>query len=155
MGLTASLVVATVAACSAQPSRSDAVGQVTYSCCETKDIDTLYQPGQALTIHWLVSRSDMPGATPPSVELAARLTGPFATVEALKAGTGDPPAAGLVTYTATAVRPSGMPGEQPVSTIAIQSTAKPGYYDLRTSVTGLSGHDQVGGASIIRMISRV
>jgi hypothetical protein len=152
-GLLATLVVAGVAACAAQPSRSPAVPQVTYSCCETKDVDTLYQPGQTLTIHWIVNRSDESGATPLPVELGARLTGPFATVEALKAATSDSQTAPeLVTLTAAVVRPSGRPGERPVSTIAIGSAAKPGYYNLRTAITGISDRDEVGGASIIKVI---
>jgi hypothetical protein len=153
--LFAAVVLVPVAACDAQPSQSDAVAQVTYSCCEAGDVDTLYQPGQTLTIHWMVNRSDEPDATPLPVELAARLTGPFATVEALKAVTDDSqPAPGLATFAATAVRPSGLPGERPVSTIAIGPAAAPGYYNLHTSVTGLNERDEVGGASIVQVRPR-
>jgi hypothetical protein len=151
----AAVALVAVAACAAQPERSDAVAQVTYSCCEAVDVDTPYQPGQTLTIHWTVNRADEPDATRIPVELTARLTGPFATVEALKAVTDDSQTApGLITFAAAAVRPSGLPDEQPVSTIAIGSTAAPGYYNLRTSVVGLNDGGEDGGASIVKVIPK-
>ncbi|MBM0235877.1 hypothetical protein JNW88_00040 [Micromonospora sp. ATA32] len=125
---------------------------VTYTCCEAGDVDRLYQPGQTLTVHWTVESPD-PGATPPQVELTARLTGPFATIDDLKAAAEDTHAvSGLATFAAAPVRPSGTPDERPVSTIVIGPEAKPGYYNLITSVIG--DDDTASGASIVRVVPR-
>ncbi|MFG2045436.1 hypothetical protein [Dactylosporangium sp. NPDC048998] len=127
-----------------------AAAQVTYTCCEARDVDTLYRPGQTLTVHWIVSGSDQPGATQPHVELAARLIGPYASVDTLKAATDDQTPSEAVTFAAAPVRPSGTPDERPVSTIVIGPEAKPGYYNLITSVTGEGS--TVSGASIIHVV---
>lgn len=147
------LLVAAVSACAGQGPQSDAVAQVTYSCCEAKDVETLYRPGQTLTIHWIVNRSDEPGATTQPVELAAHLTGPFATVEELKAATGDARAVpGLATFRAAVIRPSGIPDERPVSVITIGSAAGTGYYNLSTTVTQLDEGSRAGGDGIIQVV---
>ncbi|MBM0258105.1 hypothetical protein JNW89_16060 [Micromonospora sp. 4G55] len=127
---------------------------VTYSCCEAQDVDRPYQPGQTLTVHWTVESPDEPGRTPPQVELTARLTGPFATVGDLKAATeGTPNVPRLVTLAAAPVRPSGTPDERPVSTVAIGSDAKPGYYNLVTSVVD-GGNTASGGGSIVQVVPK-
>ncbi|MFG3701198.1 hypothetical protein ACGF5C_25295 [Micromonospora sp. NPDC047620] len=147
------LVTPLLAACGAEPSGPVAAVPVTYTCCEAQDVDRLYQPGQTLTVHWTVESPGEPGATPPQVELTARLTGPFATVGDLKDATAATPAVpGLVTFAAAPVRPSGTPDERPVSTIVIGPDAKPGYYNLVTSVVG--DNTASGGGSIVRVAPR-
>jgi len=74
--------------------------------------------------------------------LNAHLDGPFGSVADLKSG-----AAGPQTVAAASVRPTGVAGEQPVSTILIPLTAQPGYYDLVTSV-GEPGSTFSGGSVI-------
>ncbi|NED51523.1 hypothetical protein G3I24_11490 [Micromonospora aurantiaca] len=118
-----------------------------YTCCQDLDVDRPYQPGQTLTVQWTVESPDEPGSTSPQVELTARLTGPYGTVDDLKAASAAP---GLVTFTATPVRPTGTPGERPASTIAIGPAAKPGFYDLVTSVIG-DGNTTASGSSIIQV----
>jgi hypothetical protein len=153
VGIVACLAVPLLASCSAEPVKPVATTQMAYSCCEAKDVDTLYQPGQTVTVHWTVQSPDNPAASPPQVELAARLTGPYATVDGLKAATADTrSAAGEVTFTAAPVRPSGAPDERPVSTIAIGPDAKPGYYSLITSIR--EDGDTADGAGIVRVVPK-
>ncbi|MGC4815186.1 hypothetical protein ACLQ29_32135 [Micromonospora sp. DT228] len=155
--LLACLVMPLLAACDADP--ADPAGpvtatSVTYSCCEARDVDRPYQPGQTLTVHWAVESPDEPGGTPPQVELTARLTGPFAAVGDLKAATeGTPTVPGLVTFAAAPVRPSGTPDERPISTIVIAADAKPGYYNLVTAVVG-GDNTASGGGSVVRVVPR-
>ncbi|MER7445074.1 hypothetical protein [Micromonospora avicenniae] len=147
------LVVPLLAACSTEPAGPVTAAPATYTCCEAQDVDRLYQPGQTLTVHWTVESPDERGGTPPQVELTARLTGPFATVGDVKAATeGTPSAPGLVTFTAAPVRPSGTPDERPVSTIVIAPEAKPGYYNLVTSVR--SDDNTASGGSIVRVVPK-
>ncbi|MEU2702391.1 hypothetical protein [Micromonospora aurantiaca (nom. illeg.)] len=141
------LAVPLLAACGAEPSEMVAEVPPTYTCCEDLDVDKPYQPGQTLTVHWTVESPDEPGSASPQVELAARLTGPFGTVDDLKAASAVP---GLVTFTATPVRPTGTPGERPASTIVIGPDAEPGFYDLATSVVG-DGNTTTSGSSIIQV----
>lgn len=101
-----------------------------------------------MSVHWAVEAPKGPTAGTAQVELTARLTGPSATVDELKAaGT-----AGELTFTAVPVRPSGAPGERPVSTILIGSDARPGYYNLVTAVTRGAGSQS--GASIVRVVAK-
>ncbi|MER5607651.1 hypothetical protein AB0F93_07540 [Micromonospora tulbaghiae] len=142
------LAVPLLAACGAEPSEmAEEVPPPAYTCCEDLDVDKPYHPGQTLTVRWTVHSSDEPGSTSQPVELAAQLTGPFGTVDDLKAASAAP---GLVTFTATPVRPTGNPGERPASTIAIGPAAKPGFYDLVTSVIG-DGNTTASGSSIIQV----
>ncbi|NES29193.1 hypothetical protein GCE86_18395 [Micromonospora terminaliae] len=127
---------------------------VSYRCCEAQDIERPYQPGQTLTVHWTVESPDGPGGGHPQVELTARLTGPFATVSDLKAATeANPNAPGPVTFAAAPVRPSGLPDERPVSSVVIGPDARPGYYNLVTSVVD-GGNTASGGGSIVRVVPR-
>lgn len=142
------LVVPLLAACGAEPSEMVAeVPPPAYTCCEDLDVDRPYHPGQTLTVRWTVESPDEPGSTSPQVELTAHLTGPYGTVDDLKAASA---VAGLVTFTATPVRPAGTPGERPVSTIVIGPDAEPGFYDLVTSVVG-DGNTTTSGSSIIQV----
>ncbi|MFC0100984.1 hypothetical protein ACFFKH_26140 [Micromonospora marina] len=144
------LAVPLLAACGTGPSEV-AAAPPTYTCCEALDVDRPYQPGQTLTVHWTVEFPDEPSSTSPQVELAARLTGPYGTVDDLKAASTVP---GLVTFEAAPVRPVGAPGERPVSTIAIGADAEPGFYDLTTSVIG-DGNTTTSGSSIVQVTPKV
>jgi len=146
----AAAVVAFLAACDAGAPENDgaAPAQLTYTCCSATDVDTLYHPGQTMSVHWMV---EGPATGSPQVELTASLTGPYPTADELKADDSGT-AAGKVTFTAAPVRPAGTPGEHPVSTIAIGSDARPGYYNLTTSMKQGGATD--GGASIVRVVAR-
>lgn len=105
-----------------------------------------------MSVHWTAKAPNDPATGSPHVELTARLTGPYSTVDDLKAA-GDPQTAtGSVTFTAPPIRPTGTAGEQPVSTILISSDARPGYYNLTTSTNQDGG--SFSGASIIRVVAK-
>ena len=116
----------------------------TYTCCVAADINQIYHPGDTLSIHWIVQGSPAPSGAVLRFELNAHLDGPFGSVTELKGG-----AAGKQTVAAAPLRPTGVAGEQPVSTIQIPLTAEPGYYNLVTSV-GARG-STFSGASIIQI----
>ncbi|HEV7710632.1 MAG TPA: hypothetical protein VGP16_20730 [Asanoa sp.] len=137
------LALASLTACTAEPSTPPAV-TVTYTCCVATDVETPYQPGQTMTVHWIVQTPEEPVSGPPQVELTASLTGPYASADDLKGG-----AAGAATYTAAPVRPSGAPDEQPVSTIVIGADAQPGLYNLVTSANQDGATS--GGSSVVRV----
>lgn len=123
----------------------------TYTCCDGEDVNTVYQPGQEMTIHWIVRPGTDPAAKPAEVELTARLTGPYGSASELKSAGGGRarPALGEVTFDAQPVRPSGAAGDRPVSVIPIAEDALPGYYNLIFAVH--QGGGGVSGASVVRV----
>ncbi|MEV4210103.1 hypothetical protein [Micromonospora sp. NPDC049662] len=123
----------------------------TYTCCDGEDVDTVYQPGQEMTVHWIVRPGTDPAAKPAKAELTARLTGPYGDVSEVKSAGGGTarPALGEVTFEAQPVRPSGAAGERPVSVIPIAEDALPGYYNLIFAVH--QGGEGVSGASVVRV----
>ncbi|MGC5051052.1 hypothetical protein ACLQ2S_06335 [Micromonospora sp. DT48] len=135
--LVACLVVPPLTGCVTVRTETPMAPPVTYTCCETADIDRLYAPGQMFTLHWIVEESGEQSTTPPRpVDLEAELTGPFATVEALKAAMESSAGpAGPATFKAETVRTSSEPGHRPVSTSAIPTDAGTGFYNLVTTVT--------------------
>ncbi|WP_341718621.1 hypothetical protein QQG74_02250 [Micromonospora sp. FIMYZ51] len=147
-------VVPLLAGCIAEVSHAPAASRLEYSCCETADLEKLYQPGQTFTLHWIVGVRDAAATTPVRVELQASLTGPYATEAQLKdAETGTVTVPGLATYTAEPVRPTGTPDEQPVSVIPIAPEAKPGYYKLVSSM--IDDDATATGTSIIQIVPRI
>jgi hypothetical protein len=128
---------------------------VTYSCCAEADTARTYRPGETLTAHWIVKVTEQPPAGPATagpVELTAGLSGPYASGTTLKQDqSGSDRAAGAVAYTAAPVHPSGRRDEQPVSTVRIAPDARPGYYNLATTVSQDGG--SVAGASIIQIVA--
>jgi hypothetical protein len=151
--LIACLTLASLVGCSADPSMPASATSTTYTCCEANDVDRAYHPGETLTIHWIVTSPTGAAAPSPGVELTARLTGPYQTVDKLKAATPDTRHVdGKATFTAPPVHPSGKPDEQPVSTIAIGADAEPGYYNLEFSVATSGGTS--GGASIVQVVAK-
>jgi hypothetical protein len=126
---------------------------VRYTCCGATDVEKLYEPGETLTVQWTVKAPDGPVVAPPQVELTARLTGPYDTVDKLKTSEADTKAAaGDVAFAAAPIRPAGTPDERPVSKMVISPAAEPGYYNLITSVR--QDHSTSSGASIIRVVAK-
>ncbi|WP_327034914.1 hypothetical protein [Micromonospora ureilytica] len=147
----ACLVSPVLTGCGPEPSTTTASIPTTYTCCDSKDVDTIYHPGHHVAVHWIVQLGTGPAAKPAQVELAARLTGPYSSVGDLKnasMGTAQP-ASGEVTFEAPLVRPSGAADELPVSVISISTDALPGYYNLITSVR--QGGGTLSGASVVRV----
>jgi hypothetical protein len=153
VALVACLALAGLVGCGTRPSTPASAAPKTYTCCEAKDVDRTYQPGETLALHWIVNSPNGPAAGSPGVELTARLTGPYQSVEDLKAATPDTrDAGGAVTFAAPPVHPSGAPDEQPVSTIAIGADARSGYYNLMFSAAQNGG--AAGGSSVVRVLAK-
>lgn len=146
------VLLLTLASCTATSSAPSETGP-SYTCCEAADINRDYQPGDTVAIHWIVVPGRLSSDAPPrELELNACLTGPYSTVSDLKEANGGHDRAAGCTSSAVPIRPSGQPGEQPVSLILIPATAVPGKYNLTTSVSG--SDFSFGGASIIQVISK-
>jgi len=147
------VLLTTLGSCTATSSTPSETGP-SYTCCEAADINRDYQPGDTLAIHWIVvpGKLSSDGPTRELFELNACLTGPHSTVSDLKKADGGQELAAGCTLSATPIRPSGQPGEQPVSLILIPPTAVPGNYNLTTSVSGPGF--SFGGASVIQVISK-
>ena len=140
-----------VASCTATTPTTTEIGPA-YTCCEAADVNRNYEPGDTLAIHWIVAPDELSTGGPArEVELTARLTGPYATVSDLKQATeGDKTGTGRSTFIAEPIRPSGQPGEQPVSLVLIPPTAPPGFYNLTTAVSESGA--TVSGAAVIQVV---
>lgn len=147
----ACLALLVMSGCGSGRSTTPAGTPTTYTCCDGEDVDTVYQPGQDMTVHWIVKPGTDPAANSTQVELTARLTGPYGDVSELKSAAGGTarPALGEVTFEAQPVRPSGAAGERPVSVIPIARDAPPGSYNLIFAVREDGG--VIGGASVVRV----
>lgn len=147
----ACLALLVTSGCGSGPSTTAAGTPTTYTCCDGKDVDTVYEPGQEMTVHWIVRPGTDPTAKPAQVELTARLAGPYADVNELKSAAGGTArtVSGELTFEAQPVRPSGAAGERPVSVISIAEDALPGYYNLIFAVH--EGDGGVSGASVVRV----
>jgi len=123
----------------------------TYTCCLAADIDRVYHPGDTLSIHWIVQGTPAPSGAEPHFELNVSLSGSFGSVEELKSQVvqAKGQAAGPQTVAAEPLHPTGVAGEQPVSTILVPLTAAPGYYNLKFSVA--EPGSTFSGGSIIQI----
>jgi hypothetical protein len=98
-----------------------------------------------LTIHWIVNpAARISGET----ELNAHMTGPYATVNDLKAGSGP---GGSPALSAEPIHPTGDRDERPASVIVIPPTARPGLYNLVMSRTEPGA--TVSSGSVIRVVA--
>ncbi|MCZ7375291.1 hypothetical protein [Micromonospora sp. WMMC250] len=145
----ACLALLVVSGCGPERPTTAAGTPTTYTCCDGEDVDTVYQPGQEMTVHWIVKPGSDPAAKPTEVELTARLTGPYGDVSELKSAAGGTtaPASEEVTFEARPVRPSGAAGERPASVIPIAEDAPPGFYNLIFALH--EGGGGVSGASVV------
>ncbi len=142
-----------LSACSGQPSDSGVIyGYHGYQCCIEITGNDNWLAGQHVTLHWQPTppaRTTDP--TPHHVLLSVSLTGPFATVDALKQSLsqGTKPA-GLRTITAIPVTVDDRNFQTPASQLDLPSDLAPGYYNLATqsSSAGLS----VGGAAVVYVV---
>jgi hypothetical protein len=121
-----------------------------YSCCQDGDVGTVHHPGEAITLHWIVTAAPATGSTAAvPVTLSAVLTGPFPDVSTLKTAmaSGSPPAA-LVA--AADVQTTDRAGGAPTSTLRLPALAAAGFYDVRTTVA--SGGGDLSADGIIRVV---
>jgi hypothetical protein len=141
----ASMVVLGLAACSPSASVSTTGPALqTYSCCVPGDITAVRHPGETVTLHWIATpRGPSTQMSVSTVRLEAGISGPFATVSALKASTSPP------TVTAPVIVTTDRVGGAPVSVIQIPKNARAGFYNLTTTVDEDGGRRS--GGSVIRV----
>lgn len=140
-----SVVTACSAASSGETVKRSAI--FSYTCCRSSDVDTVYRPGDTVTIHWIATSDPSQRSTSAHpVVLTASLTGAFGNAQAAKHS-----ATNVVAQTRRAepIRTTDQVGGIPVSKIALPKDAAPGLYDLRTVMT--TGGGSVTGAGIIRI----
>lgn len=144
---TSCITALTVAACasSGAANRHD-YEQFRVSCCVDTSLQTDWHPGGTVTLHWIVASAGTttdPSAAP--MTLSASLSGPFASVTALKAA-----GSGPETLRAATLHISDRNPGNPVSTIALPANLAAGWYNLVYSVKSGPGNS-VGGATVIRV----
>jgi hypothetical protein len=120
-----------------------------YNCCIENTGNLTWHAGEKVTLTW----QSTPGGvttddTRHQIVLSVSLTGPFATVDALKQATsqGLKPA-GVRTVTATPVSANDRTFSTPISQLDLPADLPPGYYNLATQVAQGSG--SAGGGAIV------
>jgi hypothetical protein len=104
-------------------------------------------PGETVQLHWLATPlAPSATSTMSTVRLGAGLSGPFASVSALKA-TNSP-----ATLKAPVIVTTNQDGGAPVSVIVIPKDAADGYYNLTTTVDQDGG--QLTGGSVIKVSTK-
>src|ERR1700675_552652 len=123
-----------LSACTGPPQQNPAFTYSvhSYGCCAENTENTTRHAGQHLTLHW---QPATPGSTtdasPHQILLSASLTGPFATVVALKQAIsqGSKPA-GVRTISAAPVSVTDRDAVTPASQLDLPADLPPGYYNL-------------------------
>lgn len=121
-----------------------------YQCCSAADIDTIYSPGQTVSLHWTPHRVSVTAPVMPSgPTISANLYGPYASVSSLKVPSTGPP--GKPFATAKLLRPSIAIAQRSLSSdLPIPTDAAPGYYRVDTTTTWSKGNS-TSGSSIIQV----
>ena len=140
-----------VAACgSTNPSGGVTYATYSYNCCAEISADPItWHSGQHLTLHWTaIAGQPTPDRTAHAMKLHIRLTGPFATVDALKQanGQGRTPA-GVRSIDAMTRSVTDRTGGTPASELDLPADLPAGYYNLDTSVS--SDCCSTGGATVV------
>ena len=140
--------VASVLAGCSPSSPSVAVGyeQFRFTCCVNSEALThVWHPGQSITLQWSTEGAGMTSDdTQHAITLMATVTGPYASVAALKAG-----GAHATTLTAPPMRVTDRTSRGVVSTIALPLDLAPGWYNLATAIQSAGG--RTGGATVIEV----
>ena len=120
-----------------------------YSCCTENTGNLTWHAGQSVTLHW---QSTPGGMTTDDnrhqIVLSVSLTGPFASIDALKQATtqGLKPA-GVRTVDAPSVSADDRTFSVPISQLDLPADLPPGYYNLATKSTEAGG--SAGGGAIV------
>jgi len=140
-------VASALAGCSpSSPSVSVAYEQFRFTCCvNSESLTHAWHPGQSITLQWSTESAGMTAddAQHP-ITLMATVTGPYASVVALKAS-----GAHATTLTASPIRVTDRTSGGVVSTIALPLDLAPGWYNLATTIQ--SAGSRTGGATIIEV----
>lgn len=140
-----------VSACAEQPA---IYGSHSYQCCIEIGPNTTWHAGEEVSLHW---QPTPPGRTteanPQQIVLSVSLTGPFASVDALKKETsqGLKPA-GVRSINATPVSVNDRRVVSPISQLDLPADLLPGYYNLATSASVAS--QSWGGSAVVVVVDR-
>lgn len=121
-----------------------------YNCCIENTGNLTWHAGEKVTLTWQSTPGGMTtDDTLHQIVLSVSLTGPFASVEALKQATsqGLKPA-GVRTVNAAPVSANDRTFSTPISQLDLPADLPPGYYNLATQVAQGSG-SALGGAIVI------
>jgi hypothetical protein len=135
-----------LAGCSS-PSPGIAVGyeHFRFTCCVNSDLQQAWHPGQGITLHWIAESAGMTSdATGHPITLTAVLTGPYASVAALKAG-----GSHARTLAASPMPVTDRTSGNPVSSIALPLDLPVGMYNLAFTVKSVGGN--VSSATVIQV----
>lgn len=116
-----------------------------FTCCAREDVEQTWHPGQTVELHWMV-RQGAPSVsnTPHPVTLHATIEGPYADMATLKKG-----GAGSYMLSSSTVRTNDRtPSPVPVSTFALPSFLRAGYYNLRFADDLGNGQSEQGAFPI-------
>jgi hypothetical protein len=123
-----------------------------YGCCAENTGNSTWHAGQHLALHW---QPQTPGTTTdPSarqIVLSLSLTGPFATVEALKQAISQgskPP--GIRTLNSPSVSVTDRTVETPASQLDLPADLPPGYYNLDSQAA--EGGNSWGGSAVVVVV---
>jgi hypothetical protein len=120
--------------------------QFRFTCCANSEaLLQIWHPGQVITVQWKAESTGMTSdnAQHP-ITLATRLSGPYASVVALKAG-----GTHSETLIASPIQATDRTPGSPVSTIALPLDLAAGWYNLVTTITSAGG--STGSASVIQV----
>lgn len=137
-------------ACSSTLSNSGVNYQTyAYNCCAEITEITVWHPGEHVTLHW---QSQVSGSTtdptPVSEKLSLVLTGPFASVDALKTATSQHRLpAGVRSIAAPVPTVTDRTGGTPATELDLPSNLPTGYYNLEQSIS--IGANSASGGTII------
>lgn len=148
-GFALAATIALAACGSTNPYEGSRYATYGYNCCAEITAETSWHAGQHLTLHWTaIAGQPTPDRTAHAMKLHIRLTGPFATVDALKQanGQGRTPA-GVRSIDATTPSVTDRTGGTPASELDLPPDLPAGYYNLETSVS--SDCCSTGGATVV------
>jgi hypothetical protein len=120
-----------------------------YNCCIENTGNLTWHAGQSVTLHWQSTPAAMTtDSNPHTIVLSLSLTGPFASVDALKQATtqGLKPA-GLRTVRAAPLSVNDRTFSTPISQLDLPADLPPGYYNLATQTYAADG--SAGGGIIV------
>jgi hypothetical protein len=151
LGILVIVIGLVLSACGTQPAF---YASHSYECCVEISANTTWNAGTKVTLHWQSMPAGMTtDSNPRQIVLSVSLTGPFASVDALKQATtqGAQPA-GVRTIRATPVTVNDRVFLSPTSQLELPPDLSPGFYNLATDAAGV-GHSSGGGAVVV-VVSR-
>ena len=146
IGILVAVIGVVLSGCGQQPAFYAAHS---YSCCTDNTGNLTWHAGQSVALHWQPTPA---GMTTDSIQhkivLSVSLTGPFATVDALKLATsqGSKPV-GMRTVNAAPISVDDRTLLTPMSQLDLPADLPPGYYNLATQAATAGG--SAGGGAIV------